>query len=127
MSKLELTKEQRKEYNRLKTQRSRAKHPKVYKKFKCSVCNLYNEISIAGYAENCAAHNGNYICKSCACVQSGKTLKPTLHVKHNENGEKKCIECGQFKVLDNFTKWAGCSDGHRSTCKECRKLVRTDQ
>jgi len=32
---------------------------------------------------------------------------------------KKCTQCGELKTLDQFTKWSGSKNGHRSYCKAC--------
>lgn len=39
---------------------------------------------------------------------------------------KQCRKCGQVKSLSDFSREAAQKDGHRATCKECRKAVRSD-
>ena len=33
---------------------------------------------------------------------------------------KKCVKCGELKVLDYFPRCDSCSDGRRNVCKSCR-------
>lgn len=38
-----------------------------------------------------------------------------------EEKKKKCIKCGEEKLLNEFTKNKNCREGYQNTCKKCRQ------
>lgn len=65
----------------------------------------------------------NNICKSCDRTRAAKFRKPRklyAYEMYNEQGQKQCLRCKQWKSVDNYNICTANKDGLSQYCKQCQ-------
>ena len=94
----------------------------------CNTCNQRKPIS--NFHKRAASKDGlNASCK--LCVKYSKR-RQQLGITKKEKAQKpyitskKCSSCGVIRAIHEFHKNSSMLDGHRSNCKQCKKIADSD-
>lgn len=88
----------------------------------CSKCKQWKNESDFSVKVN-SPDGLNYICKACDKQRAALTRKPRdlyCYERYNEQGQKQCSKCQQWKNIEDFCICSANKDGRSNYCRSCQ-------